>query len=382
MPFVIPPPSSRRRLASLAFAGFVAACAAPTPGPSAQETPAAEPPAPATMARLPVGGGSGTCWIRGGEAQPCSVTDRTDGSGLALISEIVPDGASFPAFLVFQLQGDAISVNEAVPDGEGPEFEGRMVAVEDRLCLRESGGADVVCVRVEAPPFADVSCRNDGPALPRSGLCADSATKWLDFPGPAFMPTYEPPPGCDWRVQETMFGEDEMMLYLAAHCDGKTTRLGLNGGARSAELAYIPDESILDGFAPVLATIISSDPADPWWNLADWSQPEEPQGYACEAKRAEMEGWPGDAIIVDRPGAQPSEDGSRMDCGRFGYMEDATSFWRIVGPWAVHFDLGQDAWQLAEPGSFTYMRRNALGEWSRWENGAPADSDGTTPQPE
>lgn len=223
----------------------------------------------------------------------------------------------------------------------------------------------------EGEAMADdgAGCPDDGARLPITGICAARAVNYLNV---ADGEAPQAPEGCQWVVQETRFAED-VLLYRAAQCDGKTTRLAFAGGAGLAELsydtaAYGDPDNVMKG--QVVARVASADATDKTASLLRIARdaiddPAEKAG--CTVRNARIEGWPRDALVVDvseAEAAKAPQDEPRAACGPFGLNEDEASYWRVFQGQSWYFQLSQDALQI-DPGSFTLMRKGADGRWSQ-----------------
>ena len=214
-------------------------------------------------------------------------------------------------------------------------------------------------------------CPDDGGRLPISGICAGRAANYLNVAG-GTVP--QPPEGCEWVVQETRFADD-LLLYRATRCSGKTTRLASAKRAGITELAYEtaaygdPDNALK---GEVVVRVVAVDPADRTEAILRTARDaiDDPAvRAACTLRNAAIEGWPDDALVVDDPASAAANVASyepRAACGRFGLDEDASAFWRIFQGQGWFFELGQDAWQI-DPGSFTLMTKSPDGGWIQIE---------------
>ncbi|MEZ5710219.1 MAG: hypothetical protein R3E02_12615 [Blastomonas sp.] len=211
-------------------------------------------------------------------------------------------------------------------------------------------------------------CPDDGPRLAGTGICQGRAVNYLAMAGgetPAL------PPGCSWTVNETPFATD-YLLYRAAQCGDHVARLDFAGGAQSAELT-LARSAIAPEMEPgmVFARVISSEPENPTANLEAWTR-DTAIDFAdrknCRARKAGIEGWPDDALVVDNlDGSQPSSDGPRTACGPFGLDEDNPSFWRVFQGFSWFITMTQDLYQDIDPASLTLVTRDADGGWRQAE---------------
>jgi hypothetical protein len=214
----------------------------------------------------------------------------------------------------------------------------------------------------EAAPAAVVtpaSCPDDGPRLPLSGVCVGRATNYMDLTnGPSYLPE-----GCTWVPQETEFA-GEVLLYLAASCDGRTAKLAFAGGARFAELsvetsAIAPGSaegeilvrvgSVIDG-APGQAALANAREA----YAAEGASPE--AVAACRVRPSGLDFWPEGAFVIDDwPEGQPEPEGEiRTACGPFGLDQDSARYWREAHGFSWFYDLGQDVVDF-DPQSLTIV---------------------------
>ena len=226
------------------------------------------------------------------------------------------------------------------------------------LCFTACSAEDGIDAS-SAPEFETVSdCRNGGPKLAGSGMCRDAAIATLNIvSGEAPLL----PENCSWELQETAFAAD-YLIYLAASCDGKTSKLGFAGGARTAQL-YIETSAIgafeggdTNEWAPI--TIIGSDPEAPTANLLSFvraGMEDEDAASDCIVRSASVDGWPEDAFVVDEASPRLTPNEPRFACGPYGYTEDSTQYWRVFDNFSWFFDLGQDAYQDFDPRSLTLI---------------------------
>jgi hypothetical protein len=83
----------------------------------------------------------------------------------------------------------------------------------------------------------------------------------------------------------------------------------------------------------------------------------------CRLRPAAIEGWPGDALVVDEVPPPPA-DGVRTACGAYGLDEDSQTFWRLSQGQGWFFQLGQES-PVVDPGSFTLVARGRDHRWVR-----------------
>jgi len=202
-------------------------------------------------------------------------------------------------------------------------------------------------------------CKDSAERLAGSGVCR---TEWQVALQAIDAPAGSLPDDCSWVLQETPF-KDQYLLYLAASCEGTTSKLVHVGGA-DKETFFIETSAlyegplqIQEGWAPI--TAIPSDPDSPTASLLAFTRAAM-QGIGnsdeCIVRPAQVEGWPEDAFVVDE--ASPTKtvlDGPRSACGTFGYTEESTAYWRVFGGFSWFFELGQDAYADIDPRTFTVI---------------------------
>ncbi len=214
-----------------------------------------------------------------------------------------------------------------------------------------------------APPAP--ACPDKAAALPDTGLCpADAA---------ALLPADDRPPlpdGCTWSINEAALPDATWLLYRAARCDGKTAALAYAPAKPLARLVYAL--SPMGGDQAKGATLVAFAPSDrrnPQATIlaltrAAITDPADDQD--CHVRKADIPGWPADALVVDIPAAQATkmpQDEIRSACGPLGMDQGSQLYWRISQNTAWHFDLGQEAPEI-NPRSLTLVRKDASGEWT------------------
>lgn len=207
-------------------------------------------------------------------------------------------------------------------------------------CLSTSG-----VTPASAQPPASSDCPDDGPRLPGSGLCQGRAVHHLSYVGPA----RELLPGCEWVMNETPMPGGEYLLYLAAKCGARTSRLELSAGAQAADL-NISVSALSNGepgwtVAKVFATN-GGQPKDEILMRAQQAMHDPTDRTNCEVRNLPLQDNLGDdAYVVDYKhqvlSSRPA-DAPHWGCGDYG-LGDSTSFWRVFGGFAWFFDMGQDA---------------------------------------
>lgn len=238
------------------------------------------------------------------------------------------------------------------------------------LCALVLGFAAVGagCGKTEAPkPVAAVNPLGEGGCaglkLKQSGICEEEGKSLLQFaPGPR----PKAPSGCEWALAETELAGGDYLLYLAAKCGGKMRQLEYSGGAHKAELKYGEN-------GPAVVSIYGMEPGE--GNAAVLRHAREliknkAEAAKCAVRPAGVDGWPGDALVVDVSAAEAAKarkDEPRSACGPLGLNEDAQMFWRTFQTFAWYFDLGQDEFEI-DPGSLTMVVQQEGGKWSRVKN--------------
>ncbi|MEL7363607.1 MAG: hypothetical protein AAFN13_16140 [Bacteroidota bacterium] len=233
------------------------------------------------------------------------------------------------------------------------------------LCMLAAGCAE--------SPSTSAVCPDGEVPLPNSGLCvSDAEALIVDAEVGSDPSALETMTDCTWRVNETAFPGGDVLLYRAAQCDGVTATLGLNAGARRGELFVETAAVGVAGDDAVVGVAIGVEPDDPTETIRTFVQADlEADGFApaylaqCQVRRSV---YAPDAYVVDVHPIDalpsPSDDGPRSDCGRYGYTEESTAFWRLAHGFAWFFDLGQDAYHDIDPGSLTLIAKDERGTWT------------------
>ncbi len=236
--------------------------------------------------------------------------------------------------------------------------------------LNACAPADQASNNAQAPAAAAVApasaaCSDKAARLPGTGLCrADAA---------ALIPADDqsaPPDGCAWSLNEAALPDATWLLYRAARCDGKTAALAYAPGKPLARLVYAL--SPMGGDQAKGATLVAFAPADrrdPQSTIlaltrAAITDPADDQG--CHVRKADIPGWPTDALVVDIPAddaAKMPQDEIRGACGPLGLDQGSQLYWRIGQGIVWHFDLGQELPEI-DPRSLTLIRQDARGEWA------------------
>jgi hypothetical protein len=220
---------------------------------------------------------------------------------------------------------------------------------------------------------ATATC-TDAEKLPGTGLCPAQALALLD---PAVLQTTEIlPEGCSWSVNETMMGmDDEAIVYQAASCKGKTTRLEMRAGARSAALGYGVSalyDTLPEDFEPVriFTTEGQADPKAAILAMAKEATENKAEAATCEIQPFNVEGSPvlADAFIINVTEAYLKEQNiapeeARAACGPYG-ITDGQRYWVIRQGYSWFIDWGQDGPDF-NPNSLTRIVRGPDGVWAR-----------------
>lgn len=238
---------------------------------------------------------------------------------------------------------------------------------------------------VFSPQSADAAKCEKKRQLKASGLCIAQAKAMLPKPDRDFVEGLKGF-GCKPVITDAQFMGGDVLLYHAAKCKGAPVKLSASGGAHAGELTVVKG-GLHEGPPSKIATIVSSDPADPTANLVRWTRDAmkansfPPAVIAkCKARRAEKVGP--DAWVVDEsPTPPPSPDGPRSSCGTYGYTEESTAYWRVFGDFAWFFEMGQDAYMPIDPNSLTLITKNGKGGWKKAAAAAPAARAAAKPTP-
>jgi hypothetical protein len=206
------------------------------------------------------------------------------------------------------------------------------------------------------------ACPDDGPRLPLSGVCQSRGENYLKL---SEGPRPSARKGCEWVLNEAAMPANEVLLYLAAKCNGKTTTLEFSGGARAAEVSIVSSSMAGDlaaGKGNMIARVYTANGPNPQASVLGRVRDgieDEAQRAKCVVSPAKRDDWPGDAIVVDDPTAdRPAGQLVTSVCGPYGYSTDSSAFWRVLGDFAWYFDLGQSFWEV-DPGSFTIVKAAA-----------------------
>lgn len=213
---------------------------------------------------------------------------------------------------------------------------------------------------------APAGCSDQSEKLPGTGLCQNQAAALLQFAGGDRPPA---PQGCDWVVSQTEMAGGEYLLYRAARCNGKITRLDYAAGAGMAELSYAVSAYFGDSAkGQKIVSIAGTEPGDPHSSilrLARTALKNKAEAGRCQVRPAKVDGWPADALVVDvspAEAAKAPKDEPRTACGPYGLDEDSQTFWRVFQGRSWFFELGQDSVDV-DPGSFTMIHADDKGQW-------------------
>ncbi|WP_088185477.1 hypothetical protein [Sphingobium sp. Z007] len=225
--------------------------------------------------------------------------------------------------------------------------------------------ADTAQAPKNMPVSSTSTCPDKAARLPGTGLCPTDAAALLPADDRPSLPD-----GCAWSVSETALPGDTWLLYRAARCDGKTAALAYAPAKPLARLVYAL--SPMGGDQAKGATLVVFAPADrrdPQSTIlaltrAAITDPADDQG--CHVRKADIPGWPADALVVDIPAdeaAKMPQDEIRGACGPLGLDQGSQLYWRISQGHVWHFDLGQELPEI-DPRSLTLIRKDASGEWA------------------
>jgi hypothetical protein len=204
-------------------------------------------------------------------------------------------------------------------------------------------------------------CARSAPKLSLTQLCPEAATALMQIPPGSAAAA---PEGCRWTPGEVALSSQEALLYQAARC-----------GSRFAKLAYHPDkpfvrftltaspyEEPIDSM-DVIARMTPAGSQEDLLRIARGFVGDTDERARCQVRRAEMEGWPKDALVIDEVPAPPA-DGVRSACGELGLDEDAQTFWRLSQGRAWFFQLGQEV-PVVDARSFTLVHKDGNDHWRR-----------------
>lgn len=224
---------------------------------------------------------------------------------------------------------------------------------------------------------AQAQCAAGERQLPVSGLCTGEAKKKLGKPGGFFLEGLKVN-GCKAAVGEAPMMGDEALLYWGAKCQGDVTQIVAEGGAHQGGLFVVGGGAHPAGGRYQVATIIGGDEKNSPQALLKWTR-DDMRGSganktalaACKAYNAKK--FAKDAWVVDAPKGYALPNGNKVrDCGRYGYLSDARSYWRTFGQLSWHFDLGQDAYSDVDPSTIRLVKAVAQAPAGGGAGSAPA----------
>ena len=212
-------------------------------------------------------------------------------------------------------------------------------------------------------------CRDDGLRLPLSGLCESAANALIevaDGPEPQLAAD-----SCEWTLGEAWLS-GMMVLYRAAECSDRVSRLYGGAGAHIAQLELIETAYAEDGSAfgkleePVpyadVFTRFKNSPAADVTARALYGL----QGQVAKSCAARKSDRVADGYIVDVSKAerarQPQDEPPASLCGEYGAGEDG-DLWRVFQGHAAYLRLGQDAYQDIDYRSLTLIEPDGEGGW-------------------
>ncbi|MFN7983487.1 MAG: hypothetical protein U0Q11_16685 [Vicinamibacterales bacterium] len=252
-------------------------------------------------------------------------------------------------------------------------------AVLTSLLLAGCGGSDRGAGEVakdaakpaETTPAAPAPTQRgcaDSDKLPLTGLCPDRASTYV------MRASASPAPadGCTWQILETQV-VDDVLLYRGMKCQDRKTELEFAGGAHRAELQLVNSAFLGKITDPPALVYIYSIEGDTMQAVTDRAREEIGKKAAarCNARLANHQGWPSDAIVVDVPAADAGnapKDKPRTACGPLGLNEDELSFWRAGQGFGWFFRLGEAP--EFDPGSFMLLTKGPDGTWTPTEEPA------------
>lgn len=229
----------------------------------------------------------------------------------------------------------------------------------------DDGKADEKAVAAQGTACQDADAR-----LPGTGLCASDASKIMPQDN---VGREKAPEGCIWVINEVGLAGSDYLLYRGLQCDENRTQLEYAPGTPFAELrltksaygpmaeeAYIPVK--LRAFQGVPA---EGTPADAVTAIVRSTITDPAEARTCSARKADIESWPSDALVVDLPTAETAKmplDEIRSACGPYGLDQGSQRYWRVAQGYAWFFDLGQDQPEI-DPGSLTVISKADNGQY-------------------
>lgn len=217
-------------------------------------------------------------------------------------------------------------------------------------------------------------CRDDGPRLADTGICAIS---FGGYATPAAGPDYPPPPECSWTVNDTLIGDgSQALLYRAVSCKGVTTKLAHRVNAAGDDEFFLVT-SAMHGAPMAGATAITSfaAPAGAEGQAAALERAraattDKAEAAACEVRPSPAPDWPADAFVIDVNPAFAAKSPKYQEvytaCGPLGIDVGQTTFWRLAQGRAWRFSLGQETPDI-DPRSVTLIRKGPDGAWGAVE---------------
>lgn len=212
------------------------------------------------------------------------------------------------------------------------------------------------------------ACRDDGTRLPLSGLCISAAgalINLIDGPEPGLIDE-----SCDWVLNDGWLS-GMIVLYRAAQCEGRVSRLAGSAGAHMAQLELIESAYGLDGdlfgklaepvpYADVYVRFRESPSADVQARALYGLQGQVPA--SCAARRMDdvADGYQVDVSAGERA-REPQDEPPAHLCGPYGYGDDA-DLWRVFQGHAWFLKLGQDAQEI-DYRSLTLLEPDGAGGW-------------------
>jgi hypothetical protein len=249
-------------------------------------------------------------------------------------------------------------------------WHGRSVAVLIALFMATGCGQQTDAIKADKPVdrstaklshVETAACASSAVKLPLTQLCPEAATALMQIPPGSAAAA---PEGCRWTPGEVALSSQEALLYQAARCGSRTAKLAYHPDKPLARftLTASPYEEPVDS-TDVIARMTTAGSQADLLRIARGFIGNAGERARCQVRRAEMEGWPKDALVIDEVPAPPA-DGVRSACGELGLDEDAQTFWRLSQGRAWFFHLGQEV-PVVDAGSFTLVCKDGNDHWRR-----------------
>jgi len=214
------------------------------------------------------------------------------------------------------------------------------------------------------------ACPGGETRLPLTGLCRSDAMAMLTI---VEGPETELIGNCTWSINEAALA-GQMLLYRAAECSGRVSRLYGGAGAHMAELelvetAFHEDGSIFGKLEePVsYAHVFLRNKPTPAEDVAavalDPRMPDIATGCVVRKMDEVTDGYTVDVSPAERA-RQPQDEPPAHLCGDYGYGDDA-DLWRVFQGYAWFLKLGQDSYQDVDYRSLTLLEPDGETGWKR-----------------